>query len=74
MQDISFNGWHLPTLARLARELGNPTRGQFAAFLWDLSNKPTFPVELATDLMQEAGYEPFKGYPLVPLKIKKGVA
>jgi hypothetical protein len=68
MQDATFNGLHLPTVARIAREMGSPIKGSFAAFLWSLSNRETLPVELATDLMKEAGYKPFCGYPLVKAK------
>ena len=64
MQDITFNGYHLPTLARLAREFGSPTNDGLAEFLWRLSNSASLPVEIAVDFMEAAGYEPFKGFPL----------
>lgn len=64
MQNLTFNGYHLPTLARLARELHRPIDNAFAEFVWRLSNTPTLPVEHATAFMEEAGYEPFKGFPL----------
>lgn len=62
MQNITFNGYHLPTLAKIARELGRPTDDQLAGIIWRLSN--SVPVEVATDFMEQAGYEPFKGFPL----------
>lgn len=64
LQNITYNGYHLPTLARLARELNRPTQDDFAEFLWRLHNSPSLPVEIATRFMEEAGYEPFKGFPL----------
>jgi len=63
MQNITINGLHLPTLAKIARELGSPTDDAFAEYLWRLSNYLQ-PVEYAVQLMQEAGYKPFAGFPL----------
>jgi len=64
LPDVTFNNYHLPTLARLARELGSPTHDGLAEFLWRLSNSASLPVEIAVDFMEAAGYEPFKGFPL----------
>lgn len=69
MQNITFNGFHLPTVAKTARELGSPTDSDLAALIWRLSNAASLPVEIATDFMREAGYEPFKGFPLQRRKI-----
>jgi len=60
--EITYNGYHLPTLAKIARELGRPTDDKLADIIWHLSN--AVPVEVATDFMEQAGYEPFKGFPL----------
>ena len=65
--DVSYNGINLPTLARVARDLGSPTTGGFAEYLWRLSNDLTLPVEYAARFMRAAGYEPFVGYPLRPI-------
>lgn len=68
MRNLTFEGYHLPTVARIARDLGSPTGDRFAEFLWRLHNSPALPVEVAQEFMREAGYEPFKGFPL----LKKG--
>jgi hypothetical protein len=70
LQNVTFNGYHLPTLAKLARELGSPTNNGFAEFLWRLHNSNALPVELSTSLMEEAGYEAFKGFPLQRKAVK----
>ena len=64
MQDITFDGYHLPTLAKIARAIGRPTTGAFASLMWELSNRATLPSTLAVELMVTAGYQPFQGYPL----------
>jgi hypothetical protein len=61
--DVVFEGYHLPTLAKLAQEMGTPRWGTLAAIIWQLSSK-ALPVEVAMDFMHAAGYVPFKGYPL----------
>jgi hypothetical protein len=65
MKDVMFNGYHLPTVVRLAREAGIEPDSQFAWVLWRLSNAETLPVELAKEMMIQAGFVPFAGYPLV---------
>lgn len=65
--DLSYNGLHLPTLARLAREMNSPTDTDFAEYLWRLSNASSLPVEVAQRFMRAAGYEPFVGFPLRPI-------
>ena len=64
LPNITFDGYHLPTVARLAQELGRPTNDGLAEFIWRLSNSASLPVEIAVDFMEAAGYEPFKGFPL----------
>ena len=64
MQDILFDGYHLPTLAKIARAIGKPTEGAFANLLWEPSNRDSLPAILAMELMVAAGYRPFHGYPL----------
>jgi hypothetical protein len=61
---ITFNGYNLYTIARLALHLGRPTDDAFAAFIWELSNRPNLPVEIAVSFMESAGYVPFEGFPL----------
>ncbi len=65
MQDITFNGYHLPTIAQLAKELGSPINGAFAELIWHLSNRDTLPYTIAVEFMEEAGYVAFQGFPLV---------
>jgi hypothetical protein len=62
--DVTVNGYHLPTLARLCKELHSPAQGALAEFIWRLHNSRELPVELAREFMHSAGYVPFKGYPL----------
>jgi hypothetical protein len=69
MQNVTFNGYHLPTIAKLAKELGSPKDDLLANFIWRLSNSQSLPVNVATDLMEEAGYVAFSGF---PLKRKRG--
>jgi hypothetical protein len=64
MQNITFDGYHLPTLAKLARELGSPTNDALAEFFWTTSNRATLPQPIASEWMREAGYVPFVGFPL----------
>jgi hypothetical protein len=61
--NITANGYHLPTLARIARESNRPEQGPIAVILWTLSNN--LPAPLAQDLMADAGYECWVGYPLM---------
>ena len=65
--NVSYNGIHLPTLARLARDLNHPTTDRFAEYVWRLSNVPTLPGDYAARFMRAAGYEPFVGFPLRPI-------
>ncbi len=62
--NFTFNGYHLPTIARLCKELGSPREGDLAEFVWRLSNAAALPVGIAQEFMRAAGYEPFQGYPL----------
>jgi ribonuclease HI len=62
--NLTFDGYHLPTIARLCKELGSPTQGQLAEFVWRLSNFAALPFAVAEEFMRSAGYIPFKGYPL----------
>ena len=64
MQNITYNGYHLPTLAKLAHETGNPTGDALAEIIWRLSNRETLPYRIAEEFMLEAGYVPFVGFPL----------
>jgi len=67
MKEVTFNGFHLPTLARLAHHLGCPIDDSFAEFIWRLSNYDSLPGTVAAEFMKEAGYSPFRGFPLVRL-------
>lgn len=51
-------------LVKFAKDLGTPTEGQFAKYLWEWSNHPLTPSVLAGEVMRQAGYKPFQGYPL----------
>ncbi len=62
--NLTFNGYHLPTVARLCQELGSPTEGALAEFVWRLSNSDSLSIAAAQEFMRSAGYVPFKGYPL----------
>ena len=64
MKDITFDGYHLPTLAKVARAAGKPTVGPLAGLIWELSNRDSLPSMIALEFMVEAGYQPFQGYPL----------
>jgi hypothetical protein len=65
MQNVIFNGYHLPTLAKLCKELGSPSDGALAEFVWRLSNVDTLPVKIGYEFMAEAGYVPYVGFPLL---------
>jgi ribonuclease HI len=62
--NLTLDGYHLPTIARLCKELGSPTQGPLAEFVWRLSNFAALPFAAAEEFMRSAGYVPFKGYPL----------
>ena len=64
LPNVSYNGYHLPTLARCCRDLGSPTQGELAEFIWRLGTRETFPVVLAQNFMRACGYQPSKGFPL----------
>jgi len=64
MNDITVNGYHLPTLAKLAKNLDSPTHGELAHFLWRFSNSGCVPSSIAAEMLRAAGYKPFEGYPL----------
>jgi hypothetical protein len=70
LPNVKVEGYHLPTLARLYRELGSPTddNAGLASFMWRMSNRSCIPPSLAADFMRAAGYNPFQGYPLQRLK------
>jgi hypothetical protein len=61
MEQITFNGYHLPTLSKVAREIGRPICDAFAEFIWQLTSSD---VRLAKEFMAAAGYKPFVGPPL----------
>jgi hypothetical protein len=52
----------IDAVARDAWERGRPTEGEFAEYLWGASNH--IPVADAEQMMRDAGYIPFEGYPL----------
>ena len=70
LPDVLVEGYHLPTVARLCRELGSPVDDPagLASFMWRMSNRAHIPPSLAADFMRAAGYNPFQGYPLKRLK------
>jgi hypothetical protein len=47
-----------------AKELGNPTTGEFAVKLWELCSGNRMDVRDAKALYEACGYVPFSGYPL----------
>jgi hypothetical protein len=57
-------------LLREALAAGSPTTGEVAAKLWTWSNRTDVPVAYAELIMRNAGYQPFKGYPLK--RIRRG--
>jgi ribonuclease HI len=61
---FTFDGYQLPTISRLCKELGSPTEGHLAEFVWRISNSSALPVGVAQEFLRSAGYVPFKGYPL----------
>jgi hypothetical protein len=61
---VTFNGYNLYTVARIALQLGRPTDDKFAELVHRLSNSPSLPVEIAASFMESAGYVPFEGFPL----------
>ena len=61
---VLHGGYHLATIAKLCRELGSPTHGDLAALVWRLSCDEKIPSDVAREFMRDAGYTPFKGYPL----------
>lgn len=65
--NVTYNGLHLPTVARVAREMNSPTDTAFAEYLWRLSNASSLPIDIARRFMRAAGYEPFVGFPLRPI-------
>ncbi len=40
--NVTVNGYHLPTLARLCKELDSPAQGALAEFIWRLQNRPSW--------------------------------
>lgn len=64
MNNVTFNGYHLPTVARIARELHSPVDGELAWFVWRLSTANSLPYQTANEFLKAAGYLPFQGYPL----------
>jgi ribonuclease HI len=62
--NFTSNGYHLPTISRLCKEVGSPRKGYLAEFVWRLSNSAALPVGVAREFLRSAGYAPFKGYPL----------
>jgi hypothetical protein len=64
MQNVTFDGYNLPTLARATRALECPTDGGIAWLVWRISNSDRLPAAIADEFMREAGYVPFQGYPL----------
>lgn len=68
LPEISAEGFHLGTLARLCRVLGCPTEDRLAAIVWRLSCLSTIGVPLAEDFMRACGYVPFQGFPLTRMK------
>ncbi len=72
--DVTVNGYHLPTLARLARELDRPERGEVAWIIWRISSSATLPAYIEKLFMEAAGYRPFAGYPLQRAEDEKAAA
>jgi hypothetical protein len=52
-----------------ARELGQPTQGEFAVKLWELCSGNRLRVDEAKRLYEACGYEAFCGYPLTRLRV-----
>lgn len=64
MENITFNGYHLPTLARAARENGRPIDDVLAELIWRISCNESLPRPIAVAFMAEAGYIAWQGFPL----------
>jgi hypothetical protein len=67
LPEVTAEGYHLGTLARLCRVLGCPKADALASLVWRLSVH-ILPVSLAEDFMRACGYVPFQGFPLTRLK------
>jgi hypothetical protein len=50
------------SIIRDAWQQGRPVEGEFAAYVWRVSNR--IEVSGAKRMMERAGYIPFEGYPL----------
>ena len=64
MENITINGYHLPTLAKLVKELGSPSTGKLASIVWDISTRASLPYAYGESFMIACGYKPYRGYPL----------
>lgn len=59
-------------IVNAAKELGHPTRGEFAHSLWILcSGVHRLTPREARRLYEDCGYKPFSGYPLQRLSERK---
>jgi len=68
LPEVTVEGFHLGTLARLCRVLGCPTDDRLASLVWRLSCLSAVSPSLGADFMRACGYVPFKGFPLVRAK------
>lgn len=60
------------TIVAAAKQLGSPSEGEFAQNLWILcSGQWGLDKAKAAKLYRECGYEPFAGYPLKQLGLRK---
>jgi hypothetical protein len=63
MNDITYNGYHLPTLVRMANNIPQLRYDtHFTGLLWDISNH--VPYDIGKALLIESGFKPFVGFPL----------
>lgn len=64
LPEVTAEGFHLGTLARLCRLLGRPTSDSLASLVWRLSCLSAVTPSLGADFMRACGYKPFVGFPL----------
>lgn len=68
LPEVTCEGFHLRTVARLCRSLESPIDNGLAAIVWRLSTTSFLDSSLAADFLRACGYKPFQGFPLQRLK------
>jgi hypothetical protein len=62
--DISVNGYHLPTLAKVVREMGSPCDGPISTICWNIAVVAGYRSPAARAFLAACGYEATAAYPL----------